>query len=116
MPWFYVDDQFHSHPKARAAGLEGVGLWTVTGSWSAAYKQEGRIPDDLVAGWRGGRKAATRLVDAGLWLPDGSGWEFHQWDHFQRNADEIEAIREKARVRQRKRRARLAEQYDEESQ
>lgn len=109
MPWFYVDDQFHSHPKAKAAGLEGVGLWTITGSWSSAYKQNGHVPYDLANGWRGGKRAAASLVDAGLWVPNGTGWDFHQWDHFQRDADEIEAIRAKARERQRRRRKRLAE-------
>lgn len=117
MPWFKVDDTFHSHPKSRRAGLAGVGLWALSGSYSMQYKLDGAVPDHFIDGIRRDpgcrcrchdpRKAAERLEDAGLWLPDGTGFQFHDWKHYQPTADEIEAEREAARERQRRRRARL---------
>lgn len=118
MPFFLVDDQFHSHPKTRKAGLEALGLWTVAGSWSQAYKQEGFVPAYEVAAWPKGKRLAQQLVDAGLWSAGTNddaepGWYFHDWLDIHPTADEIEKQREKARDRQRKRRAKLQEMRDE---
>lgn len=44
MPWFKVDDQLHSHPKPRRASLAALGLWTLSGSYSMAYKLDGSHP------------------------------------------------------------------------
>lgn len=113
MPWFKVDDTFHSHPKARRAGLDAVGLWSVAGAYSMNYKTDGFIADWYVQSWPSGRKLAGRLVAADLWEPtekDGEkGWLFHDWEHFQPSTAEIEADREFARERQRKRREKLRE-------
>lgn len=122
MPWFKVDDTLHGHPKARKAGLEAVGLWAVAGAYCSAYKTDGFVPEWYVSSWRNGRKLASRLVNAkvvtptGFWEPatkNGEpGWQFHDWDHFQPSAEEIEEDRENARERQRKRRKRLREARD----
>lgn len=113
MPFFNVDDQFHSHPKPRRAGLAAVGLWTVAGSWSQAHKQEGFVPDWFIASWPQGKKLAAELVKAALWrVGDREGeaghW-FHDWLDIHYTADEIEAQRQKNRERQRARRKRLSE-------
>jgi hypothetical protein len=118
MPFFLVDDQFHSHPKLRKAGLEAIGMWTAAGSWSQAYKQQGFVPEYEVAAWPRGKRLAAKLVEAGLWHPGEDdagepGWWFHDWLDIHPTADEIEKQRERARERQRKRRARLAEMQDE---
>jgi hypothetical protein len=111
MPWFLTDDQFHSHPKARRAGLAAIGLWNVSGAWSQAHKQEGFVPDWFVASWPQGKRLADRLVVSGLWLTatkgDEAGWQFHDWLDIHPTADEIEKKREKDRERQRRRRAGL---------
>lgn len=111
MPFFLVDDQFHSHPKPRKAGLAAVGLWTAAGSWSQAHKQEGFVPEWYVTSWPSGKRLARQLVTSCLWLAgekDGEpGWWFHDWLDIHPTADEIERTREKARERQRKRRAML---------
>lgn len=113
MPFFNVDDQFHSHPKARKAGLAAIGLWAVAGAWSQAYKQQGFVPEYEVAAWPQGKSLARRLVSAGLWTAgekDGeAGWWFHDWLDIHQTADEIEKQRQKWRDRQRERRRRLAE-------
>ena len=113
MPWFKVDDTLHSHPKARRAGLDAMGLWALCGAHSMQYKLDGFTPEWFVSSWRSGVRLAARLVDAGLWRPaerDGEkGWEFHDWADYQPTSDEIERDREMARERQRRRRERRAE-------
>lgn len=113
MAWFNVDDHFHSHPKARRAGLEAIGLWTIAGSHCRAHKSNGFVPEWLVLSWPRGRATARRLVSAGLWHADEEkgepGWRFHDWLDIHNDADELEKQREAARERQRKRRAKLEE-------
>lgn len=103
MPWFKVDDTLHSHPKARNAGLEAVGLWTLSGSFSMAYKGDGDVPAYFVDGFkRQGSRAADLLVRNGLWIESADGYQFHDWHDFQPSSDEIERDRELARERQRR--------------
>lgn len=111
MAWFKVDDQLHGHPKPRKAGLEAIGLWTVAGSHTMAYKGGGFVPTWYVDSWPKGRKLAAQLVDANLWKPgekDGlPGFYFHDFHDYQPTADEIERDREASRIRQKNRRERL---------
>jgi len=113
MPWFKVDDTLHSHPKPRRAGLPAMGLWALSGSYCMAYKTDGFVPEWFVSSWPQGRKHADALAKAGKWEPgekDGEvGWFFHDWLDYQPSSDEIEADREHARDRQRKRRQKLRE-------
>lgn len=113
MPWFKVDDTLHSHPKPRKAGLAAIGLWSLAGSYCMAYKTDGFVPDWFVCGWPQGKKLADTLVKSGQWEigeKDGeAGWFFHDWFDYQPSSDEIEADREHARERQRKRRQKIRE-------
>lgn len=106
MPWFKVDDSLHSHPKVRRAGLAAMGLWAVAGSYSSQYVTEGFIPEWFVLAQKSGRKLADSLVAAGLWdrseRAGESGYQFHDWGHFQMTKAEVEATRERNRERQRK--------------
>ena len=106
MPWFKVDDGLHSHPKPRRAGLAAMGLWTVSGSWSAQHAQQGFVPEWFVSSWPSGRRRAQELTAAGLWCPGDregvAGWWFHDWEHFQPTRAEIEREREASRERQRR--------------
>jgi hypothetical protein len=106
MPWFKVDDTLHSHPKARRAGLPAIGMWALAGSYSAAYATEGFVSEPWVASFTRGRRLATELVVAGLWVPaekDGeNGWAFHDWLKFQPSKAEIDADRAMASERQRR--------------
>ena len=105
--WFKVDDQLHSHPKVRQVGPMSVGIWVMCGSYSAAYKLDGFVPDSFVQGFgRDGRAGAKKLVASGLWerVDDGDrvGYMFHDWAHYQPLSDEIEDKRQAARERQRR--------------
>jgi hypothetical protein len=117
MAWFKVDDAFHSHPKPKAAGRAAVGLWTVCGAYSSAYKLDGFVPDTEIT-TASDRRLADKLVEVGLWhraqdkcpckltTRRTGGWYFHDWSDFQPTAEEIEQDRKAARERQRKSRER----------
>jgi hypothetical protein len=94
--WFKVDDSFHSHPKALAAGPAAVGLWTIAGSWSSANLTDGFVPDYLLP--RLGQDAqelARTLVTVGLWRRAKGGHRFHDWDDYQRSREEVLEGRQK---------------------
>lgn len=82
MPWFNIGGGLHSHPKARAAGLEAVGLWLVCGTYSVESRRPGFVPADLVTEYPKGKAIARRLVKAGLWVPAAGGWVFEHEDEF----------------------------------
>lgn len=90
--WFKVDDSFHSHPKAAAASLEALGLWTLAGSWSGNHLTDGFVPDHMLPSLsRGNAQLADELVAAGLWRRTKGGYRFHQWAD--RNPTKAEAHR-----------------------
>ena len=105
MSWFPVDDAFHSHPKARKAGMEAVGLWTLAGSHCMAYLTDGFVADWWVKEKPKGPTLARRLVNAELWRVgekgDEKGFWFHDWKPECTKAHVL-AAREKARQRKAK--------------
>lgn len=113
MPWFKVDDTLHSHPKARRVSLAALGLWTMCGSHSMAYKSDGFVPEWLAHGFPQGKRLAAELIRAGLWenaTRDAEpGYQFHDWLDYQQSSEEIERDRERTRQRQRDFRRRLRE-------
>lgn len=111
MPWFIVDDGFHSHKKAVRAGVGAVGLWVLAGSWSADQLTDGFVPDYIAARLDPSyEEHAAALVKAGLWTEsqvDGDdGWQFHEWAERQQSRDDVMAKREAARERMRRLRER----------
>lgn len=103
MPHFRVDDGLHSHPKARQAGLEAMGLWNLCGSYSMGYLTDGFVPEWYVKSWPKGVALAKRLVDAKMWRPaqrgGEKGWQFHEFTGPGRNDTraQIEESRKKWR-------------------
>lgn len=113
MPWLKVDDNMHSHPKARRASLAAMGLWVMCGTHSMAYKLDGFVPEWVAHGYPNGKRLAAELVRVGLWESairgDENGYQFHDWLHYQQSSEEIERDRERTRDRQRKFRRQLRE-------
>lgn len=106
MPWFKVDDGFHGHPKVVELSLEAVGVWTLAGSWCAAYLTDGEIGLKSIQRLGGGKEQADELVYAGLWLEPLPGlYQFKDWDDYQPLKETVEAEREAARERMQKVRA-----------
>ena len=54
------------------------------------------------------RAAFQRLVDAGLWVPRGAGFEVHQWAAYQPTRTQVEGEREAWQKRTARSRARAA--------
>lgn len=90
MPFMLVDDLLNGHRKAREAGLEAMGLWTMAGSHVAQQLSDGVVASYYVTSWPDGRLLAKRLVEAELWHEEGhdcpdcdqppaGDWIFHQW-------------------------------------
>jgi hypothetical protein len=120
MPWFNVDDKFHSHRKAIKAGLAAIGLWTRAGSWSNDQGTDGFIPDYVVIGYGPeAESCAARLVEVGLWevaeVDGEKGWMFHEWtgdERGRRNKTRAEVAEERRAGAERKARSRERMQRD----
>lgn len=95
MTWFKVDDGFALHPKAALAGNSAIGLWTRGGSWCAAHLTDGRLPRAMLAPLGGRARDAARLVNVGLWVPDGDHYIYKDWEQYQPSRDNVRA-RQKA--------------------
>jgi hypothetical protein len=95
MTWAKIDDRLHSHPKARKAGLEAMGLWVLCLSFCGAYNTDGHIARADVEAI-GGRRAlalAVKLVEAGLWTAGNGGWSFHDFLVYNPSAEKVAAER-----------------------
>ncbi len=98
MPWFPVDDTFHSHPKRLATSAAALGLWVVAGSWSNAYLTDGRIPDHVLPLLLpDAATLADELVATGLWKRTRGGYVFNDWLEWgnKRTADQVRQLRSK---------------------
>jgi hypothetical protein len=73
MPWFRLDDSFHSHPKVIAAGNEAIGLYVRCGAYAAQHLTDGFIPEN-VALLYGSAALADALVETKLWRRARGGW------------------------------------------
>lgn len=92
--WFKVSDDFHSHPKAIAAGPAALGLWVLAGSWSSANAKGGFVPDYVLPRLtEDSAKLARKLVAAGLWTRSRGGYQFHEWDERNPSEKAAKAIR-----------------------
>lgn len=95
MAWFKVDDKLHTHPKWLSASPQAKALWTSAGSWSAAHRTDGHVPEFVIGALGGRPRDAQELADRGLWLVNDTGWIFHDWEEHQPLRDDLEAIDEK---------------------
>lgn len=103
MPWFRVDDGFHSHPKTLSTSLSARGLWVTAGSWSSAHLTNGVVRPQDLASLGGTPELAAELVSAGLWEKRrGGGWKFHQWSPRNPTREAVEKDRADAAERQRR--------------
>lgn len=94
IPWFKVDDTLAFHHKTIAAGNAALGLWVRAGSWSMQTHTDGHVPTAL-AQQIGTKSQTDRLVSSGFWIPNGSGFDFHEWEERQPSASDLKAISEK---------------------
>ena len=111
MSWARIDDAFDDHPKVLAVleheqGGAAIGLWTLCLTWAHRNtlkrdKTPGRISASLPRRYLGpgARELAAILVKEGLWepLPEGEGWQIHDFDQYLPTAKTSQARSEAGR-------------------
>ena len=106
MSWFKVDDKFHAHPKVKRIPKRlrraAVGLWTLTGAWSADYETDGEVPEYMLDEFDAEPEEVDALVAAGLWERVEDGIRFRSWEEFQPTRAEQDAKRAATAERVRK--------------
>ncbi|WP_435173263.1 hypothetical protein [Actinacidiphila sp. bgisy145] len=130
MAWVRISDDFYDHPKFDAAGSLGIALWVAGLAWCNRNLTDGVIPhraarrlldfedaaeavhaaddrngvtnaphnNDVTASVA--KFAADRLVKAGLWIEEETGYRVHDYLDYQKSADQIGASRTKNAARQ----------------
>lgn len=114
--WFKVDDGLHASRKViripRSIRLAAIGLWTISGSWSAHEELDGLVPGYMLDEWGATPDLIDALVDSGLWeLVDNGreGIQFTNWEEYQPTRADNDARRESERTRKAEWRARKAQ-------
>ncbi len=111
--WFKVDDGFFRHPKTLDAA-ERLGdrwqigrvahVWLEAGTWAAHALTDGFVPDMAVETFVSDRRAGEVMeacAEAGLFIKRSTGYQFHDWDHYNPTAQGVKDKREKDRQRKR---------------
>lgn len=109
MTWVRLDDQFPDHPKALACSAEALWLHISGLCWCARHLTDGHIPKNAVARLavvKNPPARAAELVDAGIWIDEGSHFVIHDYLDFQPSKETVMSQRDAARDRQRKSRER----------
>ena len=101
MPWFKLDDSFHSHPKVMAAGNEAVGLFVRCGTYAAQHLTDGFIPQQVVLLY-GSEALADTLVEAKLWRRTRGGWQIHDYLNYNPSKQAVNNDRKNNADRQRR--------------
>jgi len=116
MAWGRYDDDLYRHPKFEDAwerDKASGSIWLFAASYSAHFLTDGHVPRRFVQIWFDDRKEQRRTTDAlvrsGLWVPNGNGWDFHDWRDYNEPSQAILARRaEKAKKREASRARRRA--------
>lgn len=87
MAWFKVDDQLAFHPKAVAAGNAAMGLWVRAGAYASAHLTDGKIAKRMATAMATDMAEVMALVEAGLWTEVEDGYQIHDWDDWQPDAE-----------------------------
>lgn len=99
MPWAKIDDAFHRHPKARAAGLRGRALYVAGLCWANYQRSDGHIADHdltiVAAEADVSPNTARKLVDVGLWDRTDGGYQIHDFLEHNFSAEQMEERRAK---------------------
>lgn len=105
MPFFQMDDTFHSELRVIQAGTAAFGLYARCGDWVAEHLTDGFVPAEIAAHF-GTREWIERLLASGLWLPADGGYTMPDYlgRHKNWSAERIKAQR--AAVAERQARAR----------
>lgn len=111
MPWFRLDEGFHSHPKILRAGNEATGLYVRCGTYAAQHLTDGFIPEQVALQY-GTRKLADSLVKAKLWRRVRGGWRMPDYLDYNPSKQAVDKERKAAAERQKRRREHLMSRRD----
>lgn len=101
MPWFRLDDAFHSHPKVIAAGNEAIGLFVRCGTYAAEHLTDGFIPEHVVLLY-GSPALADTLVRAKLWRRTRGGWRMPDYLDYNPSKEAVDKERKQKADRQKR--------------
>lgn len=126
MAWVKLDDHFDEHEKVVSAGHEAGWLFVRSLAYANRRETDGHIPESILQrigsdfGPRKRKELAARLVEVGLWHAPGhscprcpqpvDGWQIHDYPDYQPTKAKLDA--ERARARDRMKRAREAKRQD----
>lgn len=103
--WIRLDVDYFTNPKCVAAGPDGRALHLASICWVGQHLTDGHIPATIVAMLcrQAGvtKRAADRLVDAGLWLP--TEGDYYVKDYLEMNDSRAKTERTRENWRQRQR-------------
>lgn len=115
MPWFRMEDSFHSHPKVVAAGNEAIGLYVRCGTYAAQHLTDGFIPGDIAVLYgssdTGSRRnpgtgkpetLAETLVRTKLWRRTRGGWRMPDYLDYNPSAERVDNQRAAKATRQKR--------------
>lgn len=111
MPWFRLEDSFHSHPKVVEAGNAATGLWVRCGTYSASYLTDGYVPGDL-ARTVGRAGEIDKLLAARLWIVKEDGFVMPDYLDYNPSREQVLAERAAARDRQSRHRSKQNGRYE----
>lgn len=106
--WVRLDVDYFHNPKALAAGPAGRAMHLASICWVGSQLTDGHIPEQAIpvilhdAGVK--RRAVELVVDAGLWVPNGSGYHLHDFVEMNGSRADVERQREGYRRRQQRHR------------
>lgn len=99
MSWGKMDDKFHRNRKVRALremgrdGVLAIGVWTFWWSWCLDDPElTGIVPRSELS--KTDLKAASKLVEVGLWEEVSGGFLFHDFHFYNPTKSQVEAKRE----------------------
>lgn len=119
MPWFNVDDGFaNSKPVMRISRRYrplAVGVWTLTGSWSAKELTDGYVPDAVVEEYGGTTRITELLIECELWERAEGGVRFRNWSKWQKTRQQVLDYRAAEAERKRRQRERRSARVNGES-
>lgn len=101
MPWFRLDDSFHSHPKVITAGNEAIGLYVRCGTYAAQHLTDGFVPEQ-VALLYGSPELADKLVTAKLWRRARGGWRMPDYLEYNPSHEAVDNDRKQKAERQKR--------------
>jgi hypothetical protein len=112
MEWVRLQTHVVDHPRFLEAGPQARDLWTWGMLYAGRHETDGAIPMAAVlacpwgAGGRANIKVANRLVEVGLWGRTDAGYQVLRWaENGNPTRAELEADREAARERMKRRRS-----------